>query len=163
MGSQVLAERAEQRWDRTRPAATGSDEDGHAVFLPDDFDLWPTGYQSDEDEALRRPLPIPVVLSSLRESMNDRATNEVEAELHYVIGTLDYIVSRLTCKESCATALRQRRSPGRCGDSAPHAGGAGDLSTGLFLNLHCGHNNQYAAEERETLMALIRRLRGDPV
>lgn len=76
----------------------------------------------------------------------------VEAELNYVIGMLDYIVSRLTSKENMVLSLKRRNG---CLDEQ------GVISTGCFLNLHCGHNNQYSYEEREKLIGLIRRLGGD--
>ena len=72
-GSQVLAERAEKRWDKQRSSLdaspTGLDDNSY-VFLPEDFDLRPNdGYQwGDEGDVTRQyPLPIPVVLSSLKE------------------------------------------------------------------------------------------------
>ena len=30
-----------------------------------------------------------------------------------------------------------------------------DFSTGRFLNLHCGHNNQYSVQERIELSSII--------
>jgi len=167
-GSQVLAERAEKRWDKQRSSldasTTGLDDDSY-VFLPEDFDLRPNdGYQwSDEDDVMRQyPLPIPVVLSSLKEihAQEKNALEEVEAELNYVMGMLEYIISRLTCKENCALSLRRQRSSGHYEDDEHDKG---VISTGLFLNLHCGHNNQYSSEEREKLIDLIRRLCGDSV
>jgi len=74
----------------------------------------------------------------------------VEAELKYVIGMLEYIVSRLTSKESVAQAISQIRDGGAENDQDI-------VSTGCFLNLNCGHNNQYSSEEREKLISLIRR------
>ena len=62
---------------------------------------------------------------------------------------LEYIVSRLTSKESIATAIGQIRD-GIENDQDI-------VSTGCFLNLNCGHNNQYSSEEREKLISLIRR------
>ena len=73
----------------------------------------------------------------------------VEAELKYVIGMLEYIVSRMTSKESVATAIDQIREGVENDQDI--------VSTGYFLNLNCGHNNQYSSEEREKLISLIRR------
>ena len=91
-------------------------------------------------------------------SFNVRRTHSmkkiVEAELSYVIGTLEYIVARITSKEIMSLSLRQRNG---LSDEQ------GVISTGCFLNLHCGHNNQYSSEEREKLIALIPRSCGDSV
>lgn len=78
----------------------------------------------------------------------------VDTELTYIIGMLEYIVSRLCSKENVTLSLRRRS--GREDDQ-------GVISTGYFLNLNCGHNNQYSSEEREKLMALIHRSFGDSV
>ena len=61
-GGQVLAEEAEKRWDNGGPSAA---VDESRVFLPADFDSGPKG-QCDEDDLAKHPLPIPVVLSSLK-------------------------------------------------------------------------------------------------
>ena len=90
-------------------------------------------------------------LSLLSHSMTKKI---VEAELSYVIGTLEYIVARITSKEIMSLSLRRRNG---LSDEQ------GVISTGCFLNLHCGHNNQYSSEEREKLIALIRRSCGDSV
>ena len=78
----------------------------------------------------------------------------VDAELSYVIGTLEYIVARITSKEIMSLSLRRRNG---LSDEQ------GVISTGCFLNLHCGHNNQYSSEECEKLIALIHRSCGDSV
>mmetsp|Transcript_11682 Transcript_11682/g.25596 ORF Transcript_11682/g.25596 Transcript_11682/m.25596 type:complete len:1292 (-) Transcript_11682:60-3935(-) len=155
-GSQVLAEKAEKRWDKSPNASTAGLNDDSRGFLQEDFDLRPQGcYQWDEDDLAKHPLPIPEVLSSLKDLTTQKnALKEVEAELNYVIGMLEYIVSRSTSKESTALSLRRRNG---CDDEQ------GVISTGCFLNLHCGHNNQYSSEEREKLIALIRRSCGDSV
>ena len=77
----------------------------------------------------------------------------VEAELKYVIGMLEYIVSRLTSKESVAQAISQIREGV---ENDPDT-----VSTGCYLNLNCGHNNQYSSEERQKLISLIRRSFGN--
>jgi len=157
-GSQVLAEKAEKRLDKQKQSTaqgavtTRLDGDsGRHVFLPEDFDLRPDGYQWNEDDLMTHPLPIPAVLSTLKEIAVQKnvLTREVESELNYVVGMLEYIVSRITSKEISALSLKWR--------SGQEYDEQGVISTGLFLNLHCGHNNQYSSEEREKLMALIRR------
>lgn len=71
----------------------------------------------------------------------------VENELKYVAGCLTYIVSRLTSKENGISITKRRFKPNNTEENA----------AGCFLNLHCGHNNHYSTEERDQLMALIRR------
>jgi hypothetical protein len=77
----------------------------------------------------------------------------VENEIEYVIGCLAYVVSRLTSKENGVTSTKRRYE----------AGNNEDFPVGCFLNLHCGHNNQYSTEERDQLMSIIRRCCGDTV
>ncbi len=71
-----------------------------------------------------------------------------------MIGMLEYVVTRISSKENIALSLRRRNG---CEDED------GVMSTGCFLNLKCGHNNQYSSEERQKLIALIRRALGDSV
>lgn len=78
----------------------------------------------------------------------------MENEIEYIIGCLTYVVSRLTSKENGIAATRKRRFETNCVE---------DAAVGCFLNLHCGHNNQYSTEERDQLMSLIRRCCGDIV
>jgi len=170
-GSQVLAEKAEQRWNEERrqqqqqgsssregSMSPGLDDDSSLkLILPDDFDLRPNdGYQWDENDLARHPLPIPVVLSSLKDlyAQNKNALEKVEAELNYVMGMLGYIISRLTCKENnnaLSPLIRRQKQDD------------GAISTGFFINLHCGHNNQYSLEERQKLMNLIHKMSDDVV
>jgi len=60
LGGQVLTEQAEKRW-------SSDMDDSDKTLSSDDFDLRPTGYISGENELARRPLPIPEVLSTLKE------------------------------------------------------------------------------------------------
>ena len=76
----------------------------------------------------------------------------VEAELVYVVGILEYIVARISSKE--VISLSRRRRNGYLDEQ-------GVISTGCFLNLTCGHNNQYSSEERGKLIALIHRSCGE--
>ncbi|KAL3779823.1 hypothetical protein ACHAW5_002008 [Stephanodiscus triporus] len=152
-GPQVLAEQAEKRWDKQSQDASISLEDGR-VILPEDFDLRPLGYQLDEDSAANYPLPIPEVLSSLKVLATQMKAAKVEAELIYIIGMLEYIVARTSSKEVMSLSVRRRNG---------FLDEQGVISTGCFLNLHCGHNNQYSLEERRQLIALIRRSCGDSV
>ena len=148
-GSQILAEQAEKRWNNQI-------DNNNRVFLPEDFDLRLQGYQSDDDSLLSHPLPMPVVISSLKNMSAEEkhSLKEVESELTYVIGMLEYIVSRLSSKDNVTLASRRRNG---CEEEQ------GVISTGCFLNLHCGHNNQYSSDERQKLIALIHRLSSDSV
>jgi len=180
-GSQRLASQAEKRWSKdTSPEGSGLNN-RNREFLLEDFDMRPTNHHWDDSSLISHPLPIPVVLSSLKNmtaeekhslkegkfcgisecacdmsyiSLSHRYTlifiiPVVEAELKYVIGMLEYIVSRLTSKESVATSISQIREGVENDQDI--------VSTGCFLNLNCGHNNQYSSEEREKLISLIRR------
>lgn len=83
-----------------------------------------------------------------------RYESAVQLELNYVTGMLEYIVERISSKETIDLSLRRRK-----GGEDEH----GIISTGCFLNLSCGHNNQYSSEERQRLMKLIHRASGDTV
>lgn len=175
-GGQVVVDMAERRWNN-QPTVSSVDL---ISISSEDFDLRPKGYQRDEsDDLSRHPIPIPEVLSTLKEiytqknllregkfeaswfsfrplfsPFTDRIISlitfdaiEVEVELSYVIGMLEYVVQRLSSKENTAASLKRKR---RYEDDSC------SNSTGCFLNLNCGHNNQYSSEEREKLMTLIR-------
>ena len=73
LGGQVLAEQAEKRW-------SFGMEDCDKILSLDDFDLRPTGYISDENELARRPLPIPEVLSTLKDMMTKEAHFAADGE-----------------------------------------------------------------------------------
>lgn len=74
-----------------------------------------------------------------------------------MIGIFEYIIARLTCEESYTQSMKKRR----CWDGQDSQLLETETGTGLFLNLHCGHNNQYSLDERERLIELIRRQLGD--
>lgn len=93
-----------------------------------------------------------MIVSELILSLTD--ATPVQSELSYVIGMLEYVVERISSTESM-TLARRRRSGGE--------EERGFISSGCFLNLKCGHNNQYSHEERERLMHLIRRASGNSV
>jgi len=141
LGGQVLAEQAEKRW-------SSGVEDCDRILSPDDFDMRPTGHTSGESELARHPLPIPEVLSTLKDIMNKEAhfAEDVEAELAYIVGVLEYILARLTSREVAAVSMIRRTQI----DNR-------SVAAGCFLNLHCGHNNQYSEEEQEKLVELIQR------
>ncbi len=152
-GPQVLVEHAEKRWDEQLPNNSSSSR----CILPEDFDMRPRGYKSVEDSATKYPTPMPEILASLhvyRSKLLKQFQIPVKSELDYVMGMLQYIVDRISSKEIIALSLRRR-------NGAEDENGT--ISTGCFLNLTCGHNNQYSSEERERLMKLIFKASGDSV
>jgi len=144
-GGQVVADMAEMRWNN-QPTVSSVEL---ISISSEDFDLRPKGYQRDEsDDLSKHPIPIPEVLSTLKEIHTQKnLVKEVEVELSYVIGMLEYVVQRLSSKENTAASLKRKR--GYEDDSCSN-------STGCFLNLNCGHNNQYSSDEHEKLMTLVR-------
>lgn len=70
----------------------------------------------------------------------------VEAEFAYVMGMLEYIIQRISSTDVTAAASAWRT---KCTDDN------NSVSAGCFLNLHCGHNNQYSPRERDDLIYLI--------
>jgi hypothetical protein len=70
----------------------------------------------------------------------------VSHEFQFVLGTLQYIHDRLSAAHSIEAArqLRELRS-------------SSDASVGCFMNLHCGHNNQFSRDEKAELKALLDR------
>eukprot|EP00986_Skeletonema_menzelii_P011764 scaffold6170_cov136-Skeletonema_menzelii.AAC.9 len=146
-GSHVLAENAEKRLKKVQStnSSTGLTNVDSDTFQIEDFDSRPDGH--DEYALIAHAIPIPEVLSSLKDLVTENKIPEVENELKYVTGCLIYIVSRLTSKENGISITKRRFKPNISDDN----------SAGCFLNLHCGHNNHYSTEERDQLMALIRR------
>mmetsp|Transcript_31302 Transcript_31302/g.46772 ORF Transcript_31302/g.46772 Transcript_31302/m.46772 type:complete len:1158 (-) Transcript_31302:1341-4814(-) len=154
-GSHVLAGNAEKRLKKNQainPSTIGLTNIDSDTFQIEDFDSRPDGH--DEYALIAHAMPIPEVLSSLKDLVAENQIPEVENELKYVIGCLTYIVSRLTSKENGISSTKRRFKPNNSEDN----------TVGCFLNLHCGHNNHYSTEERDQLMALIRICcDGDPV
>lgn len=71
-----------------------------------------------------------------------------------MIGMFEYIVQRITSTDITAASTAWHS---RCTDD--HSA----ISTGRFLNLNCGHNNQFSSSEREELISLIRTACGEHV
>ncbi|KAL7508514.1 hypothetical protein ACHAXN_005842 [Cyclotella atomus] len=145
MGSQVVVKAAAKR---RRQSA-----DSEVAIQPQDFDCRPTGYQRDESETLRHPIPLPNVLSYLKICRRTRL-QEVEAEFAYVMGMLEYTIQRISSADVPVAASAWHT---KCPDDH------NSVSTGCFLNLHCGHNNQYSPKERDDLISLIRNACGEHV
>ena len=144
-GGQVVVQNAERRLSiGTRNSDNaGNDKTDPIVITPTDFDCRPEGYASQENEMMTHPKPIPEVIANLHRILDngDSTLRDVDHELKYCMGVLEYIVARLTSPQ-VVTSSRQGLH-------------FGEHKTGCFLNLHCGHNNQYTAEERQRLRDLI--------
>jgi hypothetical protein len=66
---------------------------------------------------------------------------------------LVYIKKRITAEYSVKNAL----------DGAHFREIIDEFSTGRFLNLHCGHNNQYSVQERRELTSILNEAINDDV
>lgn len=130
-GGQVVATAAQRR-------LASSDVDVIAA----DFDSRPAGYQLEESDVLIHPKPIPEVIDALKRCLEsgDNGTKAVEAELKFIIGMLEYVVARLSSKQTLESSSRSL-----------------DLRDGMgaFIELHCGHNNPFSAEERIKLQMFL--------
>ena len=69
------------------------------------------------------------------------------------MGMLEYIVQRISSTDVSAASNWHSR----CDHDQD------SISTGCFLNLQCGHNNQYSAKERKELMQCIHLACGDHI
>ena len=69
----------------------------------------------------------------------------VEKELDYCIKVLEYVRSRLTATNNIKDIL-----------NVSHFRDDFDgVATGRYLNLNCGHNNQYSTEEKMQLCSIL--------
>lgn len=116
---------------------------------PSDYDCRPPGYETQESETVVHPKPIPEVIAALEtimeENPNDEVLNSLSHELAFVIGTLDYTMSRISSPLVVETNWKNRhlRSAER------------PMSVGSFMNLNCGHNNPFSESERKRLKSLV--------
>lgn len=67
----------------------------------------------------------------------------VNDELEYVIGTLEYIVDRLSAPSSLQSSWKNRHLV------------VDGIMVGSFMNLHCGHNSPFSSSERNRLKELL--------
>jgi pimeloyl-ACP methyl ester carboxylesterase len=115
---------------------------------PSDFDCRPPGYEKQESETVVHPKPIPEVVTDLKSIMeahpNDEIMNSVSHELSFVVGTLEYVHTRLSSAAVVETSWKNR-----------HLRSEGPMAVGSFMNLHCGHNNPFSESERKRLKALV--------
>lgn len=68
----------------------------------------------------------------------------VSHELGFVVGTLEYAVSRLGSQAVIEANFKDR-----------HLQSTSQEMIGSFLNLHCGHNNPFSASEKKRLRSLL--------
>jgi len=113
-----------------------------------DFDCRPPGYETQESESVVHPKPIPEVLEAMRkiieDNPNDELLNSVSHEVLFVIGTLEYVMARLSTPATLEASWKSR-----------HLNANGSMAEGSFMNLHCGHNNPYTDAERKRLKAVL--------
>jgi hypothetical protein len=69
----------------------------------------------------------------------------VSHEFQFVLGMLQYIQARLSAPANIESAQKILHLQ------------VTDASVGLYMNLHCGHNNPFSKDERKTLKALLER------
>jgi hypothetical protein len=74
----------------------------------------------------------------------NRFSLAVSHELAFVLGTLEYVVSRLSSPPVVESSWKNR-----------HLYTEGTMMVGSFMNLHCGHNNPFAVTERKRLKTLL--------
>lgn len=67
----------------------------------------------------------------------------MEEELSFIVGTLEYIVARLSSPSVVEQSWKNRHL------------GLDEAMVGSFMNLHCGHNNPFAAGERSRLRDIL--------
>ena len=142
-GAQVVADAAQRR-----TVESGQNASDLAVESAD-FDFRPDRYAQDESGPEMHPLPMTTVISTLKQLSEDGGSlMGIETEVKYCMDVLEYIVARLTAKNMVSDSIKVRQLSF---DSEAL------LRTGCFLNLTCGHNNQYSASERGRLFELMER------
>eukprot|EP00525_Craspedostauros_australis_P010893 CAMPEP_0198120966 /NCGR_PEP_ID=MMETSP1442-20131203/30847_1 /TAXON_ID= /ORGANISM="Craspedostauros australis, Strain CCMP3328" /LENGTH=225 /DNA_ID=CAMNT_0043779705 /DNA_START=221 /DNA_END=898 /DNA_ORIENTATION=- len=113
-----------------------------------DFDTRPPGYADQESDSVVHPKPIPEVVETLKEILDqhkdDAGLQQVKHEIAFCIGTLEYVVARLSSAQQVESNWRSKHMD-------PNTG------IGSFLNLHCGHNNAFSEDERKELQSLLQK------
>ena len=71
-------------------------------------------------------------------------------EVNFVIGMLDYMITRLSSPVVIEAAWK-------CKHGTPE-----ETMVGSFMNLHCGHNNAFSTAERQQLRRILREMVGLP-
>ena len=85
-GAQRLASQAEKRWSKdTSSEASGLNDNRNREFFPEDFDMRPKNHQWDENSLISHPLPIPVVLSTLKNMTAEEKHSLIEGKLCMIL------------------------------------------------------------------------------
>jgi len=95
------------------------------------------------------PLSLPEVLEVLNDLNNYKQGVKFQTELNYCIKMFEYLLERMKSQLTLSNAL----SACNFHDASTFNGGG--LTTGCFIDLHCGHNNQYSEGERRQLQILM--------
>jgi len=149
-GGQTVVEGIEHRcnWSNEEACAMTKLGQLQTAIDPRDFDCRPPGYEQQESDASVHPKPIPEVLEALKAIVEgnpaDAMLNSVSHEVAFVIGTLEYVMLRLSAPTILETSWKNR-----------HLNGNGSMTEGSFMNLHCGHNNPFSPDERKRLRDLL--------
>jgi len=149
-GGQTLIEGMEDRhkWSNEEACAKLNEL---GQVQPSDFDCRPPDYENQESDVVVHPKPVPEVLEALQriveDNPDDEILNNVSHEVGYVIGTLKYVTTRLSAPTTIEGSWKSR-----------HLRSNISLTEGSFMNLHCGHNNQFSEEERNRLNAVLRQV-----
>lgn len=148
LGTQRVALAAQER---TKKSSEQKISLQNAISIKDcDFDFYYQGYNENDDDDDNESderistLPIPKVLTELEILYKAKGIEHIQHELEYSINTLRYIVDRLSDRDVVSKALR-----------IAHFQDLQDQSPGRFLNLTCGHNNQYSVEEKIQLLSIL--------
>lgn len=83
------------------------------------------------------------IAMSVKQISNYCMLLSVNDELEYVIGTLEYIVDRLSAPSSLQSSWKNRHLV------------VDGIMVGSFMNLHCGHNSPFSSSERNRLKELL--------
>jgi len=145
-GCQRVALRAEKRTKEQRPSLS-SRNSSKILVAEEDFNIVLDRNAADVGGELKVvQLALPEVIHTLKDMVEDIAGIQgVQTEVYYCIKMLDYTMARMRAQSTVSSAL-----------NASHFRDTFDgFTTGLFINLSCGHNNQYSDEERQHLFSLL--------
>jgi len=142
-GGQVVASATQIR---------NSKSNQNVILSSDELDLSACDFgvlkenQSHADEIVANPIPIPEVVIRLKKIMEESNNlSDVEIELRYCISMLEYVQKRLLSKEHGIESFKKISLKTEVEDK----------SIGCFLNLRCGHNNQYSFIEKQKLKSFL--------
>mmetsp|Transcript_11959 Transcript_11959/g.34579 ORF Transcript_11959/g.34579 Transcript_11959/m.34579 type:complete len:959 (+) Transcript_11959:329-3205(+) len=146
-GGQSVAEALELRVAAKTGATIPLQSFPKEPVIPKDFDSRPPGYEQQESESVVHPKPMPEVVEKIKDiaegSKGDASLEKVKHEIAFCIGTLEYIVARLSSPQQVEASWKNL-----------HLNPDGGI--GSFMNLHCGHNNPFSQDERKQLQNLLK-------